>query len=429
MTHYYLEEEGGGGTGSSSSRVIEVSDAPVVVGRNDIGAKDKKCSRKQVSVVLEAAASDSTTTATAASSSPSFKVTAHGVNPSLVTRQDGSLAILRAGESARLRVGDKVALLCNGAYSFILTKRDKPLEGVVSAQENKSEHRSNNNNNSGDEKCQAKWSWLDDGGWVQYPAPVAEKLEATFQAKDKECPVDAERFVDLDAMAQKRRDNPTKWRKVKREEARKPVTVVHFAQQKDVVVALGKIEGVQLSPTMSSAVTHVVAPMTAAGQKEQALFLSGAKSHGAVVVTYEWASACVCAGCVLDAKAYLFTVPKGVKAPLADHSQSPPQQQQKKKKKEVPAASGEGGGGPTQAVRVRPDEYVVWMWRKDDGEYQEYSQKVSDKIEQAYQITGPDAPETVDIGGKWYVDLRTRTQRAHGIDDIERQLMRETRKK
>ena len=69
------------------------------------------------------------------------------------------------------------------------------------------------------------------------------------------------------------------------------------------------------------------------------------------------------------------------------------------------------------------------MWRKDDGEYQEYSQKVSDKIERAYQITGPDAPETVDIGGKWYVDLRTRTQRAHGIDGIERQLMRETRKK
>ena len=417
MTYYYLEAEegvGGVGDGSCKRRAIEVSAAPVVVGRNDVGAKDKKCSRKQVTVVLETSAPPS---------SPSFKVTAHGVNPSLVTKQDGSLAILRAGESAQLRVGDKVALLCNGNHSFVLAKRDEPLEGAAHAQKDsgssKSDHPTTTASGSSDGKCQAKWSWLDDGGWVQYPAPVAEKLEAAFQAKDKECPVDAERFVDLEAMEQKRRDNPTKRRKVKREEARRPV-VVHFAQQRDVVVALEKIEGVQLSPTMSSAVTHVVAPMTAAGQKEQALFLSGAKSHGAAVVAYEWAPACVRAGRILDAKAYAFTVPKGVKTPLPGHSQSPlPQQQQKKK----------ASGGSTQAVRVRPDEYVVWMWRKDDGEYQEYSQKVSDKIERAYQITGPDAPETVDIGGKWYVDLRTRTQRVHGVDGIERQLMRETRKK
>lgn len=235
--------------------------------------------------------------------------------------------------------------------------------------------------------------------------------------------MDAERFVDLVSMEQKRRDNPTKRRKVKREEREQSV-VIHFVRWADVpfflVSQLEARKDVQLAKIMTPTVTHVVAPKAPEDQKKAAALLAEAESHGAAVVTYKWVEEYARAWRLPDPRKYAFSVQAGVKTPLA--AQSP----QKKKERKV---STEGASSSAPAVVVRPGEYVVWMWRKDDGTFEEYRKEVSDKIERAYQITGPDAPRTVDIGGKWYVDLLTCVQRVHGIDDIERQVMRETRKK
>lgn len=358
------------------------------VGRGDLEVNDKKCSRRQVTVAPGAGSA--------------FTVTAHGVNPSLVSRSDGTRVILRAGESAEVFVGDRVSLLCDGTHTFVLKERKEAQEPLPPP---------------------PKWSWLDDDGWVEYSEALERKLEAAYKAKEKECFVDAERFVDLASMEQKRRDNPTKRRKVKREERAQNAAsaVIHFAKWSDVPFFLGtQLEArkdVQLARDMTPAVTHVVAPKAPEDQKRAAALLAGAESHGAAVVTYKWVEEYARAWRLPDSKKYAFSVQAGAKAPLG--AQSP----QKRKEKKVDTSPS------TQAVMMRPGEYAVWMWRKDDGTFEEYRKEVSDKIERAYQITGPDAPRTVDIGGKWYVDLMECMQRIHGIDDIERQVIRETRKK
>ena len=378
---------------------IALGAAPVSVGRGDLEASDRRCSRRQVTVARKAG--------------PAFTVTAHGVNPSLVTRPDGSRVVLRAGESADVSVGDSVSLLCDGTHTFVLRER-RPAEA-----------------GKAEPPPLPRWSWLDDGGWVEYPEALERKLEAAYEAKEKSCPVDAERFVDLVSMEQKRCDNPTKRRKVKREVRAQSATatataaaaavVIHFAKWSDVTFFLAKElearKDVQLAKAMTPAVTHVVAPRAPEDQKKAASLLAGAEAHGAAVVTYKWVEEYARAWKLPDPKKYAFSAPAGVKAKETANAQPSPQ-----KRKVTTAES-------APAVVVRPGEYVVWMWRKDDGTFEEYKKEVSDKIERAYQITGPDAPRTVDIGGKWYVDLMTLVQRVHGIDDIERQVMRETRKK
>lgn len=394
MTTFYLEREadgrhgGDGGGGGECKKEIILGTAPVDVGRGDLEVNDKKCSRRQVTVAPGAGSA--------------FTVTAHGVNPSLVSRSDGTRVILRAGESAEVSVGDRVSLLCDGTHTFVLKERKEAQEPPPPP---------------------PKWSWLDDDGWVEYSEALERKLEAAYKAKEKECLVDAERFVDLASMEQKRRDNPTKRRKVKREERAQNAAsaVIHFAKWSDVPFFLGtQLEArkdVQLARDMTPAVTHVVAPKAPEDQKRAAALLAGAESHGAAVVTYKWVEEYARAWRLPDSKKYAFSVQAGAKAPLG--AQSP----QKRKEKKVDTSPS------TQAVMMRPGEYAVWMWRKDDGTFEEYRKEVSDKIERAYQITGPDAPRTVDIGGKWYVDLMECMQRIHGIDDIERQVIRETRKK
>lgn len=391
-TTFYLEREEDGRHGGECKKEIILGTAPVDVGRGDLEVNDRKCSRRQVTVAPGAGSA--------------FTVTAHGVNPSLVSRSDGTRVILRAGESAEVSVGDRVSLLCDGTHTFVLKERKEAQELPPPP---------------------PKWSWLDDDGWVEYSEALERKLEAAYKAKEKECLVDAERFVDLASMEQKRRDNPTKRRKVKREEraqnaaANAASAVIHFAKWSDVPFFLGtQLEArkdVQLARDMTPAVTHVVAPKAPEDQKRAAALLAGAESHGAAVVTYKWVEEYARAWRLPDPKKYAFSVQVGAKAPLG--AQSP----QKRKEMKVSAPQS------TQAVMMRPGEYAVWMWRKDDGTFEEYRKEVSDKIERAYQITGPDAPRTVGIGGKRYVDLMECMQRIHGIDDIERQVIRETRKK
>eukprot|EP00004_Rigifila_ramosa_P002452 TRINITY_DN12567_c0_g1_i1.p2 TRINITY_DN12567_c0_g1~~TRINITY_DN12567_c0_g1_i1.p2 ORF type:complete len:502 (-),score=110.68 TRINITY_DN12567_c0_g1_i1:52-1488(-) len=64
----------------------------------------------------------------------------------------------------------------------------------------------------------ARWLWKDDtGAWVAYPGETAAALEAARSAGQSRCAVDAQRYVDLRAMEQRRSDDSLKWRAVRRE--------------------------------------------------------------------------------------------------------------------------------------------------------------------------------------------------------------------
>eukprot|EP00026_Physarum_polycephalum_P014731 Phypoly_transcript_15279.p1 GENE.Phypoly_transcript_15279~~Phypoly_transcript_15279.p1 ORF type:complete len:272 (+),score=69.71 Phypoly_transcript_15279:60-875(+) len=67
-----------------------------------------------------------------------------------------------------------------------------------------------------------KWFWADDGPsgtakWVEYDAQTTLKLEKAFLKNQKTAKVDIDRFVDFQNMFQKRYDDTTKKRNVKRE--------------------------------------------------------------------------------------------------------------------------------------------------------------------------------------------------------------------
>eukprot|EP01045_Picozoa_sp_COSAG04_P014866 COSAG04_NODE_1137_length_8116_cov_3.481976_2_plen_147_part_00 len=62
-----------------------------------------------------------------------------------------------------------------------------------------------------------RWQWCDDGDqWKAYPEPAATQLEAAYQTGGRRVDVDAERYVDLTAMVQRRLDDPRRRRRVRR---------------------------------------------------------------------------------------------------------------------------------------------------------------------------------------------------------------------
>ena len=65
----------------------------------------------------------------------------------------------------------------------------------------------------------AKWSWKNDQDkWIAYDAKLSAKIEKEFKLGRKSCDVDDERFVDIPNLLQRRKDDMSKCRLVKREE-------------------------------------------------------------------------------------------------------------------------------------------------------------------------------------------------------------------
>ncbi len=62
----------------------------------------------------------------------------------------------------------------------------------------------------------ASWEWACDGTWREYSPQLRAELEAGRQRGDARVPIDAERYVDLDAMRQVRVDDPSRYRRVRR---------------------------------------------------------------------------------------------------------------------------------------------------------------------------------------------------------------------
>jgi len=63
----------------------------------------------------------------------------------------------------------------------------------------------------------AKWYWKDDSDWKEYDKKMTKKIEKSYRAKEKECKVDDQRFIDIGDMVQRRYDDKMKRRAVKRE--------------------------------------------------------------------------------------------------------------------------------------------------------------------------------------------------------------------
>eukprot|EP01114_Cavostelium_apophysatum_P017118 TRINITY_DN5010_c0_g1_i1.p1 TRINITY_DN5010_c0_g1~~TRINITY_DN5010_c0_g1_i1.p1 ORF type:complete len:839 (+),score=296.05 TRINITY_DN5010_c0_g1_i1:94-2610(+) len=65
------------------------------------------------------------------------------------------------------------------------------------------------------------WQWKDDAEWKDYDSATSKKIEQAYQAKESEVKVDNARFVDFGAMVQRRYDDKSKRREVKRVVAKK----------------------------------------------------------------------------------------------------------------------------------------------------------------------------------------------------------------
>eukprot|EP01132_Coremiostelium_polycephalum_P003240 gene3240-4055_t len=76
-----------------------------------------------------------------------------------------------------------------------------------------------NKNNTSDNEKSVQWYWKDDDGkWVPFQKEKSEITEANYQAKKlKRFDIDEERFIDFEQMLQRRIDNPSRVRQIKRE--------------------------------------------------------------------------------------------------------------------------------------------------------------------------------------------------------------------
>jgi len=109
----------------------------------------------------------------------------------------------------------------------------------------------------------AKWYWKDDSDWKEYDKKMTKKIEKSYRAKEKECKVDDQRFIDIGDMVQRRYDDKMKRRAVKRE--------VVDCFKKEIFYLMGKLtrkddeikddielSGGIVSSTLTKKVTHVV---------------------------------------------------------------------------------------------------------------------------------------------------------------------------
>jgi len=79
-----------------------------------------------------------------------------------------------------------------------------------------------------------KWLWQSDTGWIEYDINMCRLLEEAYKKKEKQFKVDEQRFIDLENMLQRRYDDVSKRRLIKREE------VPDLIFDKDIIFILAK---------------------------------------------------------------------------------------------------------------------------------------------------------------------------------------------
>jgi hypothetical protein len=110
-------------------------------------------------------------------------------------------------------------------------KRGRQEDEIVDEEESPLRKRrktaeSNNNNNNSNTNTTVKgvWYWNGDSSknsqqdiWIQYEDEVSDKIEKAFLKKQKTMKLDDERYLDLEHMLQRRYDDTSKRRAIKRE--------------------------------------------------------------------------------------------------------------------------------------------------------------------------------------------------------------------
>jgi hypothetical protein len=112
-----------------------------------------------------------------------------------------------------------------------------------------------------------QWYWKNDQDvWVPYSEQVNAQLEKAYQSKQKQCPVDDERFVDIPNLLQRRKDDISKCRLVNRD--------LVLPLEKYIFVLLGKSLKEQWTDKISKAGGLVTDFITNKVRKETNGYLS-----------------------------------------------------------------------------------------------------------------------------------------------------------
>lgn len=100
-------------------------------------------------------------------------------------------------------------------------KREEPPAGTdndSSEEEEEEEAEADNDDDDDDDDDVGRWYWQqDDSSWVEYDRQKASEIEDAFAAGKRRVRIDSERFIDLPNLLQRRFDDESKRRLVKRE--------------------------------------------------------------------------------------------------------------------------------------------------------------------------------------------------------------------
>eukprot|EP01105_Mastigella_eilhardi_P002625 TRINITY_DN1331_c0_g1_i1.p1 TRINITY_DN1331_c0_g1~~TRINITY_DN1331_c0_g1_i1.p1 ORF type:complete len:494 (-),score=97.60 TRINITY_DN1331_c0_g1_i1:87-1568(-) len=451
---------------------------------------DKRCSRKQLELVVE--------------DDGSVQVTAHGLNPAGYYKgADTTLHFLKKGACVTLHAGDRVALLGDGTLCFSITHAPSPSpsDDHVAVASLPPEQKQA----SPRVKCNAQWSWLSENGYVLYSEAQNELIEAAFQAKKTQLDLDAERFIDLVENYQRRKDDPSKRRVVKREvmnpaatpsqKSKSSVTpksggiggaigrgavgnifdciAFHFpaGQMPKHVVEEIERQGGHVCRVFTPAVTYVV--LEADEVYKCADVIKTVTKSGASVVSHEFVTDSIAAGKVVDTGPYIIHPPKagttppppsavapaavapaavapaavapaavahatvahatvaqaavGVAAPPAPRYEAPRYDTPHHDPPRCEAPHHEAPPLRRAAFGLSsPAKPKVVWYWRSDDMWVPYDAKISGKVEAAFQTSGADSVTIVPIDKQRYIDLNDMKQKRRDNVNLERDIKRET---
>ncbi|KAH3764244.1 hypothetical protein Pelo_3891 [Pelomyxa schiedti] len=447
-------------------------DAATFIGRSSLpNITDKRCSRKQVSInVLP-------------NGKLSLKVL--GVNPSSYTKPNGDFTVLAKGKEATLEIDDRLCLLCDGSYPFKITKAPEktayksapPLSStsVTPANKQTGGNQGFQQTPSALSSCaappnhstvqmpdteKANWYWLSDDGWKIYSDEQSDIIESGFLADEKKVDIDSERFVDLVESVQRRIDDPSKQRKVKREVTAVPTS----AQRSTSSVVVDKIfsglafhypgeapralitsiesRGGSLFRDWKPSVSYVLVEPSSS-YKHTAL-LRTASRGGSKIVSPAFIDKCIASNRVVEISPFIVALeaPKPVTSVTTSTTSTtaygsaqidepiprkrPPVDEQHDQQQAIDEIPREPPRKTLQIPKpTATTSKIVWSWRSDDPEtWIPYDPKISTKIEAAYNTSGKDTIERVMVDKTRYIDLRNLKQKHTNAPLLERDVKR-----